>query len=186
MNNVVIRGKQGVAGILEHYPWFESSPACECGKVGCITAVLSDRSLLEQAKNMHEELHIQDINDLVTYSKNYPDIKQLLKKRAFKAGELIAKLAVLHDPARIVLSGSLLIDGYQQMEWVQESFKNIMNPVNGKYAYIENPTSRYSNVPFTLIGAGTIAINKSLSSSLLLKKDPTTNSTKGTVAYLPL
>lgn len=182
VNNVVIRGKQGIAGILEHFPWFESSPPCNCGKKGCVTAALSDRSLIDQAYRLKPDLKIDNINDLIHYSKDYPEINDLIKNRAQKSGEFLAKLSALHDPSRLVLSGSLLIDGYEQLDLVRKSYKDTLGSIKSDYTNIKVPSKVHSNVPFTLIGAGTIAIIESLSPSLLLVEDIESSSL---IAHLP-
>ncbi|MCM3715648.1 ROK family protein [Alkalihalobacillus oceani] len=183
VNNTVIRGKQGQAGILEHIPWDPQGPLCECGKRGCLTSLLTDRAILSRAKGLHLPVTFNNIHELIAHSTVEPALTQLLRERARRLGEFLAHLSLIHDPSRIVLAGTCTNDELPQLDWVQKSYENTIDLNDRAYAKIELPKHQ-QNIPFTLTGAGTIALQTALSPALKLIND--TSSTNGIKAALPL
>lgn len=182
VNNVVIRGKQGLAGMLEHKPWQMSGPKCEeCGINGCIsTLLLSDKAVLAEANKKYSNKSFDNINDLVHKSKDDPFLVELLKKRALIVGKLVATLATFHDPSRIVLTGTSV-----NIMCVQKGYDDSLKSFTSDYAKIEAPYSN-TDVPFTLIGAGTVALQQVFSTSLKLITMKDSNNNLSTIVSLPL
>lgn len=181
VNNVVIRGKQGLAGMLEHKPWQMSGPKCQvCGIRGCISALLSDKTVLAEAHKKYSSELIPDIYALVHRSHNDPFLEEILKNRDKKVGQLVATLATFHDPSRIVLSG-----GGLNIPWIQRSYEEALQNLKSNYARIETPYSKI-DVPFTLIGAGTVALRKVFSTSLKLITLKDSNNNLNKIALIPL
>ncbi|NEU31703.1 ROK family transcriptional regulator [bacterium LRH843] len=181
VNNVVIRGKHGLAGMLEHTPWLTSGPTCQICEAVCISSLLSDKSILAQVHTVYSSKVIPDIHALISKSKSDPYLRKILKDRADKVGQFVASLAAFHDPSRIVLTGSCLFDDGLQISWVRKSYDKYLHTLNRNVAKIEVPFSN-KDIPFTVIGAGTIALQKVFSTSLEL----VSSNDEEIVAQLPL
>ncbi|MFZ4453883.1 ROK family transcriptional regulator [Salibacterium aidingense] len=175
VNNVVIRGNQGLAGFLEDIPLGHDKDK------DWLPNLLTDRSLLNQSQ-AETDYQFRDIYEFIAFSKDDSTLRNLLSKRAQNVGRVLAQLALIHDPSRIVLAGTCLDEEIPQLQWVQASYKQALSFNDREYVDIEPPENR-QNVPFTLIGAGTIAIQEALSPSLLLTKKESANKAE---AQLPL
>lgn len=158
INSVVLRGKQRLTGFLEHMPWQSEGPSCECGINGCLTSVLSDRALLSRARQLRPELDIPDIHVLVELSKNDEGLQNLLRVRAENLGRFLSVLSTLHDPAKLVLTGSCYFGGNEQFLWAQKSYEHYLQSQNRDFVKLSTPNSG-KTVFLTLISAAsTIAI----------------------------
>jgi predicted NBD/HSP70 family sugar kinase len=167
VNHSVIRGKQGLTGLVEHVPWKSEGPLCECGLKGCLTYMLTDRSLLKKARDIIEYAPLGDINALIDASKYNNQLEDLLRERAERVGEFLAFISILHDPARLVLSGSCLIDT-NNLNWVKQSYNRHLNTYQKHYVEIETPDLT-KTVPLTFItAAGNLALQSFFTSAFNL------------------
>ena len=167
INNVLIRGKQGLTGFLEHLPWFPEGPECDCGMKGCLTSVLSDRSLLNRARKIRPNLRISNIHELNAFQQNDKLLQELVYQRAEFTGKFLASLVSLYDPARVIVGGLEQVD---QFEIVKKSYEASLIHFSSNYAKVEKPKIQ-KDVPLTLRGACTTALHAVFSPSLELSTE---------------
>lgn len=183
VNRSVVRGRNGLAGFIEHLPWRETDVHCtQCNQDTCLTNTLSDRALLHHSINPKRYM---TIHELLEASHTVTELRSIVDKRAQNLGQFLAMLAIQYDPGRLVLAGSCLADDGHQLNLVLHSYAEILGP--GRildYSPIETPEV-YKGELLPLVGAGTVALNRVFSPDLDLQRAPS-NSPYSQTACLPI
>ncbi len=165
VNHVVVRGRKGLSGFLEHVPWQIDGPACECGKRGCLTALLSDRALIARAADVRPDLDIPNILVLLELSKHHAELKQLIHQRAEYISRFLISMVSLHDPARLIITG---LSDQEQMALVKQYYEQQLASLDDTYAELQTTNMEKGAIP--LVGAATLALNAVLSPALSIVK----------------
>lgn len=183
VNRSIMRGKNGLAGFIEHLPYIETPIHCTtCDKNTCLTNALSDRSLLHRCNNPKQYVTIQE---LLEASRTDKKLRAIVDMRAQHLGRFLATLALQYDPGRLVLAGSCLADEGHQMKLVLRSYAETLGPSRvSDYCPVETPQI-YKGELLPLIGAGTVALNRVFSPDLDLHP-PHLNCPYPQTAYVPV
>lgn len=115
-NGQFYRGAGGGAGEFGHIVVDPDGPLCECGKRGCLEALVSDPALVSQAQKAIEaarlDFEVNSVNDLVQLSENHEYFAMAIFRQAGEIfGQSIANLINIFNPARILISGEGVRNG---------------------------------------------------------------------------
>jgi predicted NBD/HSP70 family sugar kinase len=115
-NGQFYRGAGGGAGEFGHIVVEPDGPLCECGKRGCLEALVSDPALVSQAQKAIEaarlDFEVNSVNDLVQLSENHEYFAMAIFRHAGEIfGQSIANLINIFNPARILISGEGVRNG---------------------------------------------------------------------------
>jgi len=170
----VLNGKRNLIGQIGHNVVNPEGAQCICGNRGCLEAIISDQSIVNQAKQLYNsnfdtKLRIlagtpDKINkDLVIKAAEDGDelCGKLLKQRGSYVGEAIANIVNLFDPQMVIIARS--VGNYEstiEFEAISQAYK--------KNVCFENtcpPIVRSENKTGELfyIGAASLAIRMVLS-----------------------
>ena len=105
----IYRGRNSMAGEIGHVSVGGSERLCECGKLGCLEAELSDRAIVRQARLARPEATLDDVFD--DCARGRPWACALMERVVDNACIAINLLANAYAPDAIVLCGSL-VDRY--------------------------------------------------------------------------
>lgn len=124
----IYRGKGGGAGEFGHILVDPNGRKCDCGRVGCLETLLSDRVLVEDAQ--HEvDPKIVDIDGLIDKVKTGDQkAAKILTKAGNLLGMQIANLVNLFDPKLIIISGEGIRMGDVFFSAVRSSFAESVMP----------------------------------------------------------
>ncbi len=115
-NEQFVRGAGGGAGEFGHIVVDPSGPKCDCGKHGCLEALVSDPALLNAAKQarlngtLTEEINSLDQLVRLAEQQNQAAIS-ILRQAGFIFGQSIANLINIFNPSRILVSGEGVRNG---------------------------------------------------------------------------
>ena len=115
-NGQFYRGAGGGAGEFGHIVVDPEGPLCECGKRGCLEALVSDPALVSQAQQVVNtaglDYSVNNVDDLVQLSNNGEVFAMAILRRAGEIfGQSIANLINLFNPARVLISGEGVRNG---------------------------------------------------------------------------
>jgi predicted NBD/HSP70 family sugar kinase len=103
-NGTVYQGAHNNVGQIGHVQVALSGPRCYCGKSGCLESVASDLAILERANKGPDRFGTMDeVVDAAEAGDRR--LQALLAERAAVVGRVLAVLAGLCDPERIVIAG---------------------------------------------------------------------------------
>lgn len=120
LNGQPYTGHKGMAGEFGHIRISGYSVPCSCGKIGCLEAIASGKTMIEEAKaKLKEDPNISSINkylrngditiDSIIESANNDDMFaiELLQSTGEKIGEGLAYLIHIFNPELIVVGGNV-------------------------------------------------------------------------------
>lgn len=102
-NGQFYRGAGGGAGEFGHTAVFGDHTPCECGRTGCLDAVVGELGLLHKAAALPDAP--QTIDDLVARAKDDPAAAAILAQAGATLGEAIGGLVNLFNPQKIIIGG---------------------------------------------------------------------------------
>jgi predicted NBD/HSP70 family sugar kinase len=99
----MIRGPRSHAGVVAHLPVPDSDVPCDCGRVGCLQAVVSERRIirLALAAGCIDRPHIDEV--VAAAGSGDDRARGLLRDRAAQVGRAAATISDLLNPAIIVV-----------------------------------------------------------------------------------
>jgi predicted NBD/HSP70 family sugar kinase len=115
-NGQFYRGTGGGAGEFGHIVVDPEGPICDCGKRGCLEALVSDPALLAQAKQAVKIGSLQHtvdrMDDLIKLAQSGNMVAvSILHKAGAIFGQSVANLVNIFNPARILVSGEGVRNG---------------------------------------------------------------------------
>ncbi len=122
INGQIYRGKGGGAGEFGHIMVDPEGDRCDCGRIGCLETLLSDRALVAEAgKKIGDS--VSDIDKLLELVKaGNLAATNILAKAGKVLGRQIANLVNLFDPKLIIISGEGIRLGEVFFSAVRSSF----------------------------------------------------------------
>ncbi len=115
-NGQFYRGTGGGAGEFGHIVVDPAGPLCDCGKRGCLEALVSDPALLMQAKEavtkgfLNQTVH--SLENLASLSQQgEPGAVAILHRAGTVFGQSIANLIKIFNPGRVLISGEGVRNG---------------------------------------------------------------------------
>jgi predicted NBD/HSP70 family sugar kinase len=124
----VYHGKKGGAGEFGHIMVDPNGIRCECGRIGCLETLVSDRALVNEARQK-VDVRIADMDGLLGWVKmGNPQAIDILVRAGKILGSQIANLADLFDPKLIIISGEGIRWGDKFFSAMQEAFETGVMP----------------------------------------------------------
>ncbi|SDO61924.1 Sugar kinase of the NBD/HSP70 family, may contain an N-terminal HTH domain [Nakamurella panacisegetis] len=119
------KGVTGVAGEIGHTYLAGRTELCRCGNRGCLEAVVSVQSLLEQVAHTHptvdaDALTLDALDDTITH--------RLLNEAGRILGGVLADLCNLLNPGALIIGGELGAAGTSLLEGVEASVERYAQP----------------------------------------------------------
>jgi predicted NBD/HSP70 family sugar kinase len=152
----VLRGAHHRSGFLELLPWPDAH-----GGWQRLADLLSDRALLAQAQTLG--VPSDRIETLRLVARTDERIRKLLRQRAEHAGTFLAVAAVMHDPARLWVTGSITAE---DLPYFQAAYRAAL-PTD--YPWAEPALVPDTRAPFPVEAAGYLALERVLSPALQLE-----------------
>jgi len=104
VNGRMLRGGRGGAGEFGHIPVWPDGPLCNCGRRGCLEALVSDPALVTQARRLG--LDVQTPEDLLTLAQAGDAMAAgVYRQAALWLGRGLATLVDIFNPTYLMLSG---------------------------------------------------------------------------------
>jgi N-acetylglucosamine repressor len=103
VNGLVHRGSRGGAGEIGHVQVAPSGPDCWCGRRGCLEALSAEPAVIREILAATDRL-VQPA-DVAALADREPEVAAILERAGRHVGRAIATIAMVLDPARIVVSG---------------------------------------------------------------------------------
>ena len=122
-NDGILRGDADGAGELGHITLNPDGPLCGCGKNGCLEALISDKNIIDEFKNMIDNnSNTYNTDDIVKLAEdgNSTAIK-VIKRSIDYLGLGIANVYNLIEPTSIIINGHRLINSPLTFKWLRES-----------------------------------------------------------------
>ena len=122
-SGVIQRGHRGGAGEFGHMTMVVDGPVCECGKHGCLEALVADPALVEQAVTAGLLPSGTPIADGVTAlaaqaNQGEPGALEIYAKAGTILGRAVASLVSVFSPELVIVSG----EGTRAWSYLGESF----------------------------------------------------------------
>ena len=105
VNNAIVAGHDGHAGLVSHVPVMEGGPLCRQGHRGCASAYLSSGSIARSLAATHGFRWSSFDNALDAARAGSPPAVRVFREACYALGVLAAGIANMIGPDRIVLSG---------------------------------------------------------------------------------
>lgn len=99
----IVSGATGLAGELGHVTVAPGGARCRCGKSGCLETVASVPSMLAACRERGAD--IGTIDELASSAD--PVVKQVLREAASAVGAVVGTVAMVFNPAEIVIGGEI-------------------------------------------------------------------------------
>lgn len=106
VDNEVYRGKDNMAGEIGHIAINTGSRMCECGRIGCLQAIITDAALLKEAGSVCPGIGMDEL--VAAFEKGEVWAKNLLGQFMAAMMTTIDLLANTYAPDAIILCGSLM------------------------------------------------------------------------------
>lgn len=119
------RGATGLAGEIGHTQLSGFTQLCRCGSRGCLEAVVTLPSVLEEIAFTHPQLRAEQIS---LAELDDPVTRRILKERGRTLGSVLARLANLLNPSTLILGGELGASGSAFLEGIEESVQRYSLP----------------------------------------------------------
>jgi predicted NBD/HSP70 family sugar kinase len=133
VDGALYRGASGAAGEFGHVTVADDGPACECGKRGCLEALVADPALCAQAR-AEGLLGARDgIERLLALADSgEPRARRLYERAGASLGRAVAGLVNVLDPSLMLVSG----EGTRAWRHLEQSFeselrRSIFPPLRG-------------------------------------------------------
>lgn len=109
-SGMIQRGHRGGAGEFGHMSMVEGGPRCECGKHGCLEALVADPALVEQAVSAGLLAPGTSIGDGVTAlaeqaDRGEPRALEIYGRAGTMLGRAVASLVSVFGPELVIISG---------------------------------------------------------------------------------
>lgn len=157
INNSIYRGKDNMAGEFGHSILSMNNRMCECGRMGCAQATISEPALMLEARKVDPAINMEGL--IAAYRAGLPWAKRLLHTTAEYILTLLSLLANAYAPEAIILCGSLMDRCPVLRELITQSFRE-------EQAQFLNPTFDIGFSEFgpdgNIIGAATVAFNHNI------------------------
>ena len=139
-NGQFYRGAGGGAGEFGHIVVDPQGPFCECGKRGCLEAMVSDPALVSQAQQIIKAeglgFEVNNVDDLVQLSGKHENFAVAILRRSGELfGQSIANLINIFNPARVLISGEGVRNGDLFFNAMKTAIQEYSLP--GQYADID-------------------------------------------------
>src|SRR5665648_88185 len=139
-NGQFYRGAGGGAGEFGHIVVDPEGPLCECGKRGCLEALVSDPALVAQAQQAVGaaglDFVVNNVDDLVHLSEKNENFAMAILRRSGEIfGQSIANLINIFNPARVLISGEGVRNGELFFNAMKTAIQEYSMP--GQYADID-------------------------------------------------
>ena len=144
MNNKLVVGEKGLAGEIGHLTTdLESNRQCHCGGIGCLEAISSTATLLDEINNeinakkenkleKDEELCLEDLYRL--YEQGDKIVEKHVNENARLIGLGISNTIKIFNPQLVIINGSPIKFGQKYMDIVRETVAKATFPkVKGNY-----------------------------------------------------
>jgi predicted NBD/HSP70 family sugar kinase len=105
VNNAIVAGHDGHAGLVSHLPIVEGGPLCRRGHRGCASAYLSSGSIARSLAATHGFGWTSFDDALEAARENSPPAVRVFRDACYALGVVTASIANMIGPDRIVLSG---------------------------------------------------------------------------------
>ncbi|MEA5060293.1 MAG: ROK family transcriptional regulator [Candidatus Pelethousia sp.] len=162
INNSIYRGKDNMAGEIGHSVLCMNNRMCECGRMGCAQATISEPALMREARRVDPSIEMEGL--IAAYRAGLPWAERLLHMTAEYILMLLSLLANAYAPEAIILCGSLMDRCVVLRELVSQSFQQ-------EQAQFLNPTFDIGFSEFgpdgNIIGAATVAFNHNIDNRIL-------------------
>ncbi|MEU3620236.1 ROK family transcriptional regulator [Streptomyces sp. NPDC006872] len=103
-NDEVHHGPRSQAGAIAHLPLAGGSEPCDCGRVGCLQAELSERTLCRRAEAAGVIDGVNPMHVLAAANAGDPVAVRLLRERARMVGRAAGLLLDVLNPERVVVT----------------------------------------------------------------------------------
>lgn len=139
-NGQFYRGAGGGAGEFGHIVVDSEGPLCECGKHGCLEALVSDPALVSQAQQAVAaaglDFVVNNVVDLVQLSEKQENFAMTILRSAGEIfGQSIANLINIFNPARVLISGEGVRNGELFFNAMKTAVQEYSMP--GQYADLD-------------------------------------------------
>lgn len=119
----VYRGTRGGAGEFGHVPVVEDGPRCECGRRGCLEALVADPALVGQARREGIIGRRQGVETLRTRADaGDPRARDIYRRAGSTLGRAVAGLVNVLSPELVLVSG----EGTQAWAHLAEAFEQAL------------------------------------------------------------
>lgn len=103
INGLVHRGASGGAGEVGHVQVVPSGPDCWCGRRGCLEAVAAEPAIVREV--LAATGHLVHPSEVAALAERQPEVAEIIERAGRHVGRVIAAMAMVLDPQRIVISG---------------------------------------------------------------------------------
>jgi glucokinase len=150
VNGKLVSGSNGTAGEIGHIIIEPNGYPCNCGRTGCLDTIASGNGIVRQALEKisdtptsllamyyHENKAItaKDIFDLA--AQGDPVCEQVINYTADVLGSVIAKVALLTNPSKVLIGGGVSKAGEQFIKIVRKNFNKYTLPRTGEVCEIK-------------------------------------------------
>lgn len=118
----IYRGAQGGAGELGHTVIDPKGPLCQCGRRGCLEALVGERALEARATAlMGRPVTWRDL--LLLAAEGEPAVNQTLEEAGRQIGRALVNLVALFSPELVILSGEGVQLGAPLIQPIKEAIR---------------------------------------------------------------
>lgn len=104
LNGDIYRGAIGAAGELGHTIVDPAGPRCECGRRGCLEAIVGEPALrAEASRALGRQITLSELHDMAAAGE--PVIRAIVARAAGVLGHALANLVTVLNPERLILAG---------------------------------------------------------------------------------
>ncbi|MFB4166469.1 ROK family glucokinase [Virgibacillus sp. JSM 102003] len=135
-NGTILNGENGTAGEIGHITVEENGYLCNCGRRGCLETIASATGMVRQAKNKikidptsrlasfyqeNESITTKDIFELANHGDTLS--KEIIDYTADVLGLVIANLATIINPSKILVGGGVSKAGEGFINSIDKTFR---------------------------------------------------------------
>lgn len=154
IDNAIYRGKDNMAGEIGHAALGLNNRMCECGRLGCVQATISEPALMHEARKVEPSIDMEGLS--AAFRAGTPWAKRLLQMTAENILSVLSLLANAYAPEAIILCGSMIDRCAALRELISQAFFE-------EQSRFLNPTFALGFSQFgpdgNIIGAATVAFN---------------------------
>ncbi len=156
MNGEFYRGENNFAGEIAHTIVDINGSLCNCGKFGCLATVVTEPSILEQAKKVKQ---ISSLDELMTFYKNGDTWAiNIIDRVTTYIVSTITNIFYLYNPEILMLSGTLLEKYEDIRELIEEKSK----------MYLTEPYKKQARIVFSQLGDSGIVMGAAIQAQKVL------------------
>jgi predicted NBD/HSP70 family sugar kinase len=117
------RGRRGGAGEFGHLPVVTDGPRCECGRHGCLEALVADRALVAEGRRAGVLDDRDDIEALVDRAdRGEVEARRIFATAGVRLGVAVAGLVNVLSPSLVIVSG----EGMRAQRHLEPSLRSAM------------------------------------------------------------